>query len=56
MGTSAVMESAGSGDPRRASFIKDDNNDYAADYMMFYSGNYVYLTYRPILIIDYYIP
>jgi FG-GAP repeat len=40
----------------RLRFSTDDNNDYAADYMMFYSGNYVYPTYRPTLIVEYYVP
>ena len=40
----------------RLRFYKDDNNDNAADYMRFYSGNYSYAPARPTLIIQYYIP
>jgi len=40
----------------RLRFTLDDNNDNAADYMKFYSGNYVGVTARPTLVIEYYIP
>jgi hypothetical protein len=40
----------------RLRFATDDNNDNAADYMKFYSGNYGTTTLRPTLIIEYYIP
>ncbi len=40
----------------RLRFYKDDNNDNAADYMKFYSGNYVGVLARPTLVIEYYIP
>jgi hypothetical protein len=40
----------------RLRFAKDDNDDGAADYMKFYSGNYLYANYRPSLVIEYYLP
>jgi CSLREA domain-containing protein len=40
----------------RLRFATDDNNDNAADYMKFYSGNYASLAARPTLVIEYYIP
>ena len=40
----------------RLRFLTDDNNDNAADYMKFYSGDYTASTSRPVLVIQYYIP
>ena len=40
----------------RLRFAKDDNDDNAADYMKFYSGNTSPPAYRPILVIGYYLP
>jgi CSLREA domain-containing protein len=40
----------------RLRFLTDDNNDNAADYMKFFSGNYATASARPTLIIEYYIP
>ena len=40
----------------RLRFYKDDNDDNAADYMKFYSGNYGTAAARPTLIVEYYIP
>jgi hypothetical protein len=40
----------------RLRFYKDDNDDNAADYWRFYSGNYTTASLRPTLIIEYYIP
>ena len=40
----------------RLRFYKDDNDDGAADYMKFYSGNYIYTLSRPALLIEYYVP
>jgi hypothetical protein len=40
----------------RLQFGLDDDNDHAADYLRFYSGNYSYVTYRPLLIVKYYLP
>ncbi len=40
----------------RLRFLTDDNNDNAADYMKFFSGNYAIAAARPTLIITYYIP
>ncbi len=40
----------------RLRFGLDDNNDNAADYMRFYSGNYAALAVRPTLIIEYHAP
>jgi hypothetical protein len=40
----------------RLRFFVDDNNNATADYMKFFSGNYVYPASRPLLIIDYYVP
>jgi hypothetical protein len=40
----------------RLRFLTDDNNDNAADYMKFFSGNYATASARPTLIITYYIP
>jgi hypothetical protein len=37
-------------------FTKGDNDDNAADYMKFFSGNYATASARPTLIIEYYIP
>ena len=40
----------------RLRFQLDDDNDNAADYMKFFSGNYPTTTSRPLLLIQYYIP
>jgi hypothetical protein len=40
----------------RLRFVKDDNDDGAADYLKFYSGNYATATARPTLVIEYYLP
>ena len=40
----------------RLRFGKDDNDDNAADYLKFYSGNSTDSTSRPTLVIEYYIP
>ncbi|HEY5902393.1 MAG TPA: DNRLRE domain-containing protein, partial [Anaerolineales bacterium] len=40
----------------RLRFALDDNDDRAADYMKFYSGNYGTQAARPVLIIVYYVP
>lgn len=40
----------------RLQFGLDDDNDHIADYLRFYSGNYSYITYRPLLIVKYYLP
>jgi hypothetical protein len=40
----------------RLRFSMDDNNDNGADYLRFYSGNCSYSTYRPLLIVKYYLP
>lgn len=40
----------------RLRFQKDDNDDRGADYMKFFSGNYATASYRPTLIIEYYVP
>ncbi len=40
----------------RLRFHKDDNDDNAADYMKFFSGNYTNAAARPMLIIQYYVP
>jgi len=40
----------------RLRFKLDDDNDNAADYMMFFSGNYGTATDRPVLVIQYYVP
>ncbi len=40
----------------RLRFTLDDNNDNAADYMRFCSGNYATLAARPTLIVEYYVP
>jgi hypothetical protein len=39
----------------RLRFTKDDNDDMAADYLAFYSGNAT-ASYRPVLTISYYVP
>ena len=39
----------------RLRFALDDNDDMSADYLKFFSGNAA-ATYRPILIIQYYVP
>jgi hypothetical protein len=40
----------------RLRFAKDDNDDLGADYLMFYSGNALTALYRPVLVIEYYVP
>lgn len=40
----------------RMYFATDDNDNGRADEVGFYSGNYTNISYRPVLIIDYYIP
>jgi hypothetical protein len=40
----------------RLSFAVHDNNDNAADYMRFFSGNYATISARPTLVIEYYVP
>jgi hypothetical protein len=40
----------------RLRFLKDDNDDKSADYMIFYSGNYPTVGARPILVVEYSIP
>jgi hypothetical protein len=40
----------------RLRFAKDDNDDRAADYMTFHSGNSLTASYRPVLVISYYVP
>ena len=40
----------------RLYFATDDNNDNAADYMKFFSGDYANTNVRPTLIIEYYVP
>ncbi len=41
----------------RLRFAKDDNNNLAADYLRFYSGDFTTdATYRPVLIVTYYAP
>ena len=37
-------------------FKLDDNNDKGADYIKFFSGNYRTASYRPQLVITYYVP
>jgi len=40
----------------RLRFKLDDDNDNAADFMKFFSGNYGTATDRPVLVIQYYVP
>ena len=40
----------------RLRFQKDDNDNLAADYMLFFSGNAALLTQRPTLVVEYYVP
>lgn len=40
----------------RLRFQKDDNDDMGADYLKFYSGNAGTASYRPQLIVEYYVP
>ncbi|MBI5932063.1 MAG: hypothetical protein HY867_00030 [Chloroflexi bacterium] len=40
----------------RLRFAKDDNDDSAADYWRFFSGDYTTTSLRPTLIIEYYVP
>jgi hypothetical protein len=60
---SALLNAAGRGYVNKAGttqfrlrFATDDNNDNAADYMRFFSGNYATASFRPTLIIEYYVP
>jgi hypothetical protein len=40
----------------RLRFATDDNDDGGADFIRFYSGNDTTLSYRPTLVIEYYVP
>jgi hypothetical protein len=40
----------------RLYFAVGDNDDNAADYMKFFSGNYATAAARPTLVIEYYLP
>lgn len=40
----------------RLAFSLDDNDDSGADYLKFFSGNYATASYRPVLIVEYYVP
>jgi hypothetical protein len=40
----------------RLRFATDDNNDGGADYIRFYSGNDATVSYRPTLVVEYYVP
>jgi hypothetical protein len=40
----------------RLRFQKDDDNDTVADFVQFFSGDYATVTFRPVLIIQYYVP
>jgi hypothetical protein len=40
----------------RLRFSKDDNDDMSADYIKFYSGDTTTSSYRPLLIVYYYVP
>lgn len=40
----------------RLAFNADDNNDSKTNAVLFYSGNYPTASYRPVLIVDYYLP
>ncbi len=40
----------------RLRFARDDDNDAVADYLRLYSGNYTSPSYRPTLVITYYVP
>jgi hypothetical protein len=40
----------------RLRFGLDDNDDRGADYLRFYSGNAATASYRPLLLIEYYVP
>ena len=40
----------------RLRFVTGDNDDGAADYMKFFSGNYATAAARPTLVIEYYVP
>ncbi|MFZ5856176.1 MAG: choice-of-anchor Q domain-containing protein [Chloroflexota bacterium] len=40
----------------RLRFQLDDNDDMSADYTKFFSGNYTVASYRPTIIIDYFVP
>jgi hypothetical protein len=40
----------------RLRFARDDNDDRSADYLRFYSGNVGAASYRPVLVVEYYVP
>lgn len=40
----------------RLRFQLDDNDDMSADYAKFFSGNYAVSSYRPTIVVDYYVP
>ena len=40
----------------RLRFYTGDNGNATADYMKFYSSNYAYATYRPMRVVEYYVP
>jgi len=40
----------------RLRFQLGDNDDEGADYLKFYSGNYSSVSFRPLLVIEYYVP
>jgi len=42
--------------PYRLRFKLDEDNDNVADYMKFSRGDYATASYRPVLIIQYYVP
>ena len=52
---SAILNSLGGTTQFRLRFTLDDNNDHAADYMKFFSGNAAAIN-RPMLVIEYYVP
>jgi hypothetical protein len=37
-------------------FARDDNADNSSDYLAFYSGNFGTVSYRPSLVVKYYLP
>jgi hypothetical protein len=40
----------------RLRFFLDDNDDLGADFLRFYSGDHLIKSYKPALIIEYYVP
>lgn len=40
----------------RLGFTLDDNDDLRADFVKFYSGNFLNAAYRPVLVVNYYVP